>query len=161
MSSLTYALEAVNLAVLDTHLRAGEYTIDYDGAYWVQDSGMLTVLFIGEPSEDDAAAVTAIIEAHDPAYVTLEDRIIAARRFGVGLINQYQELMITEGVVQAGKAHDIATKLRDSLILAQAGNLYALDVELSLVEPEATFLEQSRIDTIRNEVRATLGLAPI
>lgn len=106
-------------------------------------------------------ALQAVVDAHDPQVPSMVQSLNAARAFGSELIDRHSIEIMADGVVAGGKAHEVATKLSTASIHASLGNLYALDDELALVVPTAVYLEQSRIDAIRNEVRAFLGLPAI
>jgi len=137
-------LEAVGLDVLVDGITASETSVDVS---------TLVPLDAGQE-----AGLSALIAAHDPLQKSVSEKIELAKQFGREHIEKYQRIFIKEGVVQAGMAHLMALALADAVVLAQGGNLYALDVALSLVTPIPTFLEASRLTEMRNEVRAYLGM---
>ena len=162
MAEYTYT-QAANTPLVNEELATASFASVVDGVKSEPNGADLDLVIVttqdlttGEQTELDA-----LMAAHDPNGLTMRQRIVGARTFGVNLIDSYQAQMISEGVVQAGKAHELAAKLGDSLVMAQAGNLYALDTELATIVPTTTFLEQARIDEMRNAVRSYLGLPPL
>lgn len=159
MSSHTYNLTA-NLPKLVEEIEAGTFASSLLGiASEVQGDSTRNVTVEASPdlTAGEITELDGIIAAHNPTAATIAQKIDAARTFGVSMINQYQAKMIGEGITVVGDPHAMHVKLERSLVMAQAGNLYALEAELATLATTTTFLEQSRIDSMRNEVRAYLG----
>jgi len=121
----------------------------------------VTVHTTSELSSGEETELDGIVAAHNPAVLSTEQRVEAARVFGGNLIESWQRTFLDEGVVQAGSSHLLSTTLYRAEEMSRLGNLYSLDAELAVIAPVPTFLEAARITIIRNTIRAYLGLAPV
>lgn len=131
-------------------------TISLDGIVQNGD-GTITLEFNDALPAAGEAALDALLAAHVP-YTTILIKLQNAKAWAEAEMEYWQEVIIKEGVVQAGMARDVSLATKDAAILGWLGNLYALEDELANITPVPTFLEQDRLDQMRNNVRAYLGL---
>jgi hypothetical protein len=158
MADYTKTISEVYLTQLQQEIEAEPLiTVQLDSMQHTVADGSLILHFNDVLPASDEAALDAVLAAHIP-YTTILVKLHDAQAWARDEMEYWQEVIIKEGVVQAGMARDVSLATKDAAILGWLGNLYALEDELGNITPIATFLEQSRLDQMRNNVRAYLGL---
>ena len=155
-------IQATNPTLLAQQIAGESYAAKYSHLEIVGDhsdsSAVVSIIFSSDLDTGEKSELDTLMAAHSATALSINQKIGAARLFGIAMIDEYQAKMIAEGITVYGDPHAMHVKLERSLVMAQAGNMYALDTELASITPTITYLEQSRIDEMRDKVRAYLSL---